>query len=1013
MNQMNNKLKIIDNRYITIRKRGDGGFATVYKAWARNLERFVAIKEIHEELSMDAKFLDMFRDEAVNTAQLSHENIVRVIDFLKDTRNIYYIVMEYVKGQDMAYVLEKCKNMGKPIPKEIAIHIIIETLKALEHAHPKKDDVSGMPLNIVHRDISLSNIMLYYDGRIKLTDFGIAKAASSHMEQSHSRALKGKISYMSPEQAEGKTDIDNRSDLFSIGVVLYELITGKKPFTGDTDLDVWMRVKKARVDQSPLAEVTELPESLKKVIKKALERDPDKRYQSAAEMIADLQNCLEVENGTLKQNMTNWIGTILDEEIREDEQSSKKEREIVQDISTRIEEFTPTHETPSPIPQSLTPIPERESERPSDGKKDKTVFDFVLDTAKRYQRTITLVAILLLLGGVVFEIFDVSQRWTKLGQSLNDRIWPPALSIDTIPSGAKLTVRHRDKTLPLSGDNTTPLNIKKILPGNYMLILEKEGYKKIERKITVVKDIHKRKDNIYFKDKDLVEIKDAESKNSYLIPFEAEMHIDSNPSGADVYINGRKLPGKTPLDTSVEVGEYTIRLVSDGFEPLGNLEKANAYGQCNLNLLNPVDEQQGIDHRHWKLNWKLASASPGYKTYYLSGMLWKLASIDSKPSGAEIYIDDEQVARAITPISDLKLKAGKHKVRLAINGFQDWQGELEVTAEEDIALKPDMKKWIWFYSREKGKKSGDINARVYIKGTSINGKKTPFKYAFPLGKYDVTFKKPPRYRNRYAKLSIADSNSMRGYLQLQNPYLKVIVKDEITKKPIQQAYIFLNEKFEGRTDKNGVWKDYVTSGNYTIQAAKGEQYVPEDTMKTLMPGDRVTINMSLSFLRDATLIIDARDLYPNGEIYLNGEYIGTGFRKIEEIGRTKHTVTIKHPDLVGDLTKEVEFAEPEQVIVLTLVEEDGEPLFKLGIPTPHDAILIIDTRPDFPGAHIYLDGKYEGNTVRKISELSRTTHTLLIEHPELINAITHEIEFTNPDQTIILRIDEYGDIYIR
>src|SRR3989339_422386 len=153
----------IDNRYLIIKQVGSGGFATVYRAWDTTLQKFVAIKKIHDEFTSDAKFADMFKKEALNTAKLEHENIVRVINFIKDDAGKLYIIMDYVNGVNLSYFLKKCKDTGVSVPVEFSLFLISEVIKALDYAHSVKDELTGKQLNMVHRDISPANIMLYYD----------------------------------------------------------------------------------------------------------------------------------------------------------------------------------------------------------------------------------------------------------------------------------------------------------------------------------------------------------------------------------------------------------------------------------------------------------------------------------------------------------------------------------------------------------------------------------------------------------------------------------------------------------------------------------------------------------------------------------------------------------------------------------------------------------------------------------------------------------------------------------
>ena len=205
--------------------------AEVFKAKRSGVEGFekiVAMKRILPHLSDNKEFVDMFVDEAKMVAGLTHPNIVQIFDLGRiDTS--YYIAMEYVHGRDLRTILRRAKEKGLRMPLDLCLRIVSQVCSALEYAHRKKDE-RGRPMEIVHRDVSPQNILISFEGEVKLTDFGIAKAATKASTTDRG-ALRGKLLYMSPEQAWGRP-MDRRSDVFSLGIVLYEMMTDKKPFLG-------------------------------------------------------------------------------------------------------------------------------------------------------------------------------------------------------------------------------------------------------------------------------------------------------------------------------------------------------------------------------------------------------------------------------------------------------------------------------------------------------------------------------------------------------------------------------------------------------------------------------------------------------------------------------------------------------------------------------------------------------------------------------------------------------------
>ncbi len=276
--------------YVLLGKIAMGGMAEVFLAKRPGVEGFekvLAIKRILPHLSDNQEFVSMFVDEAKMVAGLSHPNIVQIFELGKLERS-YFIAMEYVHGRDLRTIEKRARERETPFPVGLAMLITARVAAALEFAHRKKDE-KGQPLEIVHRDVSPQNILISFEGDVKLTDFGIAKAAAKASTTDRG-ALRGKLLYMSPEQAWGKP-VDRRSDVFSLGIVFYELLTGRKPWAQMQDVSVLEMVRKSPI--TPLRDVNpKVPPSLAAVAMKALERDHEHRYQDASEFLHDLERTL-------------------------------------------------------------------------------------------------------------------------------------------------------------------------------------------------------------------------------------------------------------------------------------------------------------------------------------------------------------------------------------------------------------------------------------------------------------------------------------------------------------------------------------------------------------------------------------------------------------------------------------------------------------------------------------------------------------------------------------------------
>jgi serine/threonine-protein kinase len=261
---------VFDGRYRIIRKLGAGGMANVYLAEDQELGRRVAIKILDDRHAADDSFIERFRREAKNAAGLSHPNIVSIYD-RGEAEGTYYIAMEYLAGRSLK---ELILSRG-PTPIRIAIDYTRQTLAAIGFAHRH---------GIVHRDIKPHNVVVDSDGRLKVTDFGIARSGASQMTEVGS--IIGTAQYLSPEQARG-APVDQRSDVYSVGIVLYEMLTGKVPFTGDTPLEIAMKhLSEVPVPPSEIRD--DVPDDLDLIVLRALAKDPEDRYQTAEDMDADL-----------------------------------------------------------------------------------------------------------------------------------------------------------------------------------------------------------------------------------------------------------------------------------------------------------------------------------------------------------------------------------------------------------------------------------------------------------------------------------------------------------------------------------------------------------------------------------------------------------------------------------------------------------------------------------------------------------------------------------------------------
>lgn len=311
---MNLEGRLIANRYEIIENVGNGGMATVYKAKDHVLNRFVAVKILRDEFTTDNEFIKRFRSEAQAVASLSNPNIVAVYD-VGNEGNLYYIVMELVQGKTLKEVIQE---EGK-LSWKWTLRVAIQIAQALETAHKN---------NIVHRDIKPHNIIITEDGTAKVTDFGIAKAVSNSTITAFGTTL-GSVHYFSPEHARGGFT-DAKSDLYSLGVVMYEMLTGRVPFEADTPVSVaLMHMQEKPIEPIELNPM--IPVAVNKIVLKAMQKDANLRYQSASEMLRDLNMALKNPDGNFvfmkdieNDSPTQKIPTIGEEELNSKKDTKKK-----------------------------------------------------------------------------------------------------------------------------------------------------------------------------------------------------------------------------------------------------------------------------------------------------------------------------------------------------------------------------------------------------------------------------------------------------------------------------------------------------------------------------------------------------------------------------------------------------------------------------------------------------------------------------------------------------------------
>jgi serine/threonine protein kinase len=359
-----------------------GGMAEVFKAKSFGVEGFeklLAIKRILPNIAEDEDFITMFIDEAKIAVQLNHANIAQIYDLGKIEES-YFIALEYVHGKDLRTIWDRHKKRGLLLPIPMSVYVVSRICEGLDYAHRKKD-AGGRDLNIVHRDISPQNILISYEGEVKIIDFGIAKAANK-ASKTQAGILKGKFGYMSPEQVRGMP-LDRRSDAFSVGIILYELLTGERLFVGESDFATLEKVRNVEI-LPPSTYNRKIPDTLEKIVIKALAKAPEDRYQSAYDMQEELQRFLILNKTNFaRKDLANYMKRAFKADIERALQRQAEYQAITPEMAE--EEAAPTSpgtvsprvgavQPPVARPQTPRPAPQPPPPRPAPDPPSLPVF---------------------------------------------------------------------------------------------------------------------------------------------------------------------------------------------------------------------------------------------------------------------------------------------------------------------------------------------------------------------------------------------------------------------------------------------------------------------------------------------------------------------------------------------------------------------------------------------------------------------------------------------------------------
>ena len=572
----------INNRYEIVKSIGEGGMANVYLANDKILDRKVAVKVLRGDLSSDDKFIRRFQREALSVSNLSHPNIVEVYDVGEEDGE-YYIVMEYIEGKTLKQLLKKRESLTLT---EV-IDIMTQLTDGISHAHESY---------IIHRDIKPQNIMIQDDGRIKITDFGIAMALNA-TQLTQTNSVMGSVHYLPPEQASGK-GATVKSDIYSMGILMYELLTGTVPFKGDNAVEIALKHMKDKIP-SIRKQDPSIPQSVENILLKATAKNPRNRYDTAKEMHEDLLNCLKEEHANDKKIVFEYPENDIDDNTPITPTTKPKKR-VEKPKEEEIDEDTD---------ELITEIKNDSSKKENDNSDDDALEEYFEQPKKRNTLIIILTTffLLLLISLGVFWLITTKEVKDVVVPNVENLTLEKAISIlkkegftytteqknsETVEVGYVIKTSQKAGSTRKKGDTIT---IVESIGGNYIYLEDYTGknYTEVKAKLELLKV------NV------LIEKKDVEDKEKY--KDKENIIIDQSPK----YTEGEE-------KTVIEAGD-TITLY----------------------IPNIVDEYPDMVSEGWRLSDFLAFADEYQITYVIQDKLGNIIPSDKYDAYKDSVIQDQ------------------------------------------------------------------------------------------------------------------------------------------------------------------------------------------------------------------------------------------------------------------------------------------------------------------------------------------------------------------------------------
>ncbi len=871
--------KVLDDKYEMFHEIKRGGFGVIYYGRDRLFDKPVAIKAISPNLIGEAKYIDIFQAESLAIARLNHRNIVRIYDIKRGEGGQFYIIMEFVDGVDLGKLIRISRKERGIVPPHLAAYIIAETCAGLDYAHTRRDPDTHQPLHIIHQDISPGNIMLNRLGEIKIIDFGLASTRQhqqKNLDHKNEVLVQGKLTYLAPEQVNGSQGFDQRVDLFALGLVFYEVLTGQRLFKEQEPEAMIRHLREGAWDLGLLGEIG-VPEPLAKIVEKAVQRDPNHRYQSASQMYMDLMGYLsqyapaadyafELSNVVqqiapaneqtaterrtddgfrnfvdITEGVNAPVATPLENNSDRDFFVEEKDvsgfKDVLEERFVSSEpiataqphadfsnddfqwnRFSPKRDLPEEL--ELTPEPEEagRSGRGATATQDVAFYKVIGEEEEEEEvRTI-------------IDVIRLSARSHKKTIFMAvGGVLAAFLLFTVIDTFTRLTswgASIYDFVFPPAirlvsfPPNAQVYLDDRLLPKTTPLAIEKisPGVHKLMLTLPRFEPIVRSIQVAPQGGASVVGESSRDQNQPYVFRFKTILEISSKPAGAEVYLNNVKYTQTTPCRVVWEVGDpLEVEMRIEGLTTLRGF------------TLNTIEGTETIADRRL---WRFQRIEENREHFALEGIFAKAITITSVPDHAEIYVNDGPSPVGVTGYSnEILLSTGAHTITLQKPGFLAKTLTITVDPNTPSSYNEVLSRVVRIFAKDLSDPGdNDIGAKVVelVSGAQKVRTRSTTPCEVTLLPYTYTAILSKEGYQDYTLTIPASGNIAVARMEAEKIEMEVVVQDENDNSPLSGVQISYqpvaqpnaNSVFFGQTDDTGLVLSKLPPGHYRFLVKK-------------------------------------------------------------------------------------------------------------------------------------------------------------------------------------------------